>query len=250
MYAVLLLFCASISIGAADNDACQAQPYGGGEMDGPSAGQSASEYLTTIRAFKTACRAQLKWGHPSEDPAIYQKEALRWTQTSYIQPQVHPFDQYLYDKTSHQYTVDRYLKDVKNRYGGIDAVLLWPTYTNIGVDDRNQFDYIRAMPGGMNATTQLVADFKKAGVRVLWPYNPWDTGTTTPKDTDEEVLAGIIAATHADGFNGDTMASIPYSFYKAGLESQNISIAMEPEGGGGGDPVSFNWDTIGWGEAW
>jgi hypothetical protein len=27
----------------------------------------------------------------------------------------------------------------------------------------------------------VFADFKKAGVRVLWTYNPWDTGTTTSK---------------------------------------------------------------------
>lgn len=42
---------------------------------------------------------------------------------------------YLFDGT---WTVERYLKDLKNRYGGIDSVLLWPTYTNIGIDDRSR----------------------------------------------------------------------------------------------------------------
>ena len=46
---------------------------------------------------------------------------------------------YLFEGT---WTVDRYLDDLKQRYGGIDSVLIWPTYTNIGIDHRR--------PGGIN----------------------------------------------------------------------------------------------------
>lgn len=31
------------------------------------------------------------------------------------------------------YTVQKFLEDVTDRYGGIDALLFWPTYTNIGI---------------------------------------------------------------------------------------------------------------------
>ena len=37
---------------------------------------------------------------------------------------------------------------------GIDSALLWPTYTNIGVDDRNQFQLIESQPGGVDGLRQ------------------------------------------------------------------------------------------------
>ena len=35
-------------------------------------------------------------------------------------------------------------------------MLMWPTYTNIGVDDRSQFDLFVAMPGGLPAVKDAV----------------------------------------------------------------------------------------------
>lgn len=54
---------------------------------------------------------------------------------------------------------------------------------------------------------------------------------------------------NGDGFNGDTMGNIPQDFY---VQSRliNHSIALEPEGGGGGiidGESTGNWDTMGWG---
>ena len=103
--------------------------------------------------------------------SIYEVDAIKWTQTSYIQPQSHTFDRFFYDDNLGQYTVSKWLKDL-DRYGGIDSVLLWPTYTNIGIDERNQLDYVRALPGGLNATRKMVLELEAAGVHVLWPYNP------------------------------------------------------------------------------
>ena len=69
---------------------------------------------------------------------------------------MHPFDRYFYDRgsgssssstTARNYTVDRYLDDATARYGGLDTALVWPSYRNLGVDDRNQFDIFRALPG-------------------------------------------------------------------------------------------------------
>jgi hypothetical protein len=66
------------------------------------------------------------------DPSRYDLPALRWTQSSFMQPQMMVHDRYFYDPVAGRYTVDRYLDDLNKRYGGIDAVLVWATYPNMG----------------------------------------------------------------------------------------------------------------------
>ena len=101
------------------------------------------------------------------DGARYDLPALKWTQSSFMQPQMMVQDRYFYDPVAGKYTVDRYLDDLEKRYGGIDAVLIWPTYPNMGIDNRNQHDMIRSMPGGVPGVRQMIADFHRRGVRVL-----------------------------------------------------------------------------------
>lgn len=84
----------------------------------------------------------------------YEQPALAWTQSSFIQPQMMVEDRYFYDPVAGRYTVDRYLDDLKKRYGGIDAVLIWPTYPNMGIDNRNQQDMIRSMPAASPASAR------------------------------------------------------------------------------------------------
>src|ERR1039457_4385590 len=84
------------------------------------------------------------------DGSQYDRPELRWTQSSFIQPQMMAHERYFYDPQLARYTVQRYLDDLKTRYGAIDSVLIWPSYPNLGIDDRNQFDSIRDMPGGLD----------------------------------------------------------------------------------------------------
>ena len=83
------------------------------------------------------------------------------------------YDRYFYNYTTHEYTIDRYLDDLQSRFGGIDSLLMWPTYPHLGIDDRSQFDMFRLMPGGLGKLRNVTQELHDRGVKVLWPYNPW-----------------------------------------------------------------------------
>ena len=79
-----------------------------------------------------------------------------------------------------KYTVDRYLDDLRSVTAASMPSSIWPTYPNMGIDDRNQHDMVRSMPGGVEGVRKMVADFHRRGVRVLFPMMMWDQGTRDP----------------------------------------------------------------------
>jgi len=179
------------------------------------------------------------------DGARYAMPALQWTQSSFIQPQMMVQDRYFYDPVARRYTVDRYVDDTVQRYGGIDAVLIWPTYPNMGIDNRNQHDMIRAMPGGIAGVRQMVADFHRRGVRVLFPMMMWDQGTRDPGKSWPESIASLMAEIGADGINGDTQDGVPRPYIEAS-ERTGHPLAFQPEGGPHDEAVSY--DVLTWGQ--
>ena len=179
------------------------------------------------------------------DGSWYARPELKWTQSSFIQPQMMVQDRYFYDPVAGKYTVDRYLDDLQKRYGGIDAVLIWPTYPNMGIDNRNQHDMIRCMPGGVAGVRQMIADFHKRGVRVLFPMMMWDQGTREPDKSWPDEIAELMKELNADGINGDTQDGVPRAFPDA-AERIGHPLVFEPEGGPADEAVSYNLMT--WGQ--
>jgi len=149
-----------------------------GAWTGPSTGctgQTHSKWLSDIQHWRMERRIRIGY-----DGQRYGLPEFQWTQSSFIQPQMMVHDRYFYDPAAGKYTVDRYLDDLRHRYGGIDAVLIWATYPNMGIDTRNQLEMVRCMPGGIAGVRQMVADFHRRGVRVLFPMMMWDQGTDPP----------------------------------------------------------------------
>jgi len=179
------------------------------------------------------------------DGARYDLPALKWTQSSFIQPQMMVEDRYFYDPVARKYTVDLYLDDLEKRYGGIDAVLIWPTYPNMGIDDRNQHDMIRSMPGGVAGVKQMVADFHRHGVRVLFPMMMWDQGTRDPGVPWPQAIASLMKEIDADGINGDTQDGVPLAFSRA-ADNVGHPLAFEPEGSPSDEALA--WNVMTWGQ--
>jgi iron(II)-dependent oxidoreductase len=179
------------------------------------------------------------------DGSRYDLPELRWTQSSFFQPQMMVQDRYFYDPVAHRYTVDRYLNDLEKRYGGIDAVLIWPTYPNMGIDDRNQHDLIRSMPGGIAGVRQMITDFHKRGVRVLFPMMMWDQGTRDPAKPWPQAIAELMAEIGADGVNGDTQDGVPLAFSVA-ADKVGHPLAFEPEDGPSDEALA--WNVLTWGQ--
>jgi formylglycine-generating enzyme required for sulfatase activity len=176
---------------------------------------------------------------------FYTMPALKWTQSSFIQPQMMVEDRYLYDPVTRKYTVDRYLDDLNKRYGGIDAVLVWPTYPNLGIDNRNQLDMVRSMPGGVEGVRSMVADFHRRGVRVLFPMMMWDQGTREPGKPWPDALAELMKEIDADGINGDTQDGVPIAFSRAAIKIDH-PLAFEPEISPHDEELA--WNVLTWGQ--
>jgi gamma-glutamyl hercynylcysteine S-oxide synthase len=197
-------------------------------------------WLADVRHWRDERRIRVGY-----EGALYDLPALKWTQSSFMQPQMMVEDRYFYDPVSNRYTVDRYLDDLEKRYGGIDSVLIWPTYPNMGIDDRNQQDMIRSMPGGVGGVRQMIADFHRRGVRVLFPMMMWDQGTRDPGKPWPDAIASLMAEIGADGINGDTQDGVPRAFVDAALRAGH-PLAFEPEGSPHDEAVAYNLLT--WGQ--
>ena len=203
-------------------------------------GDDHQAWLADVRHWREERRIRIGY-----DGSRYELPGLLWTQSSFIQPQMMVQDRYFYDPVAHRYTVDRYLDDLDKRYGGIDAVLIWPTYPNIGIDTRNQHDMIRCMPGGVAGVRQMVADFHRRGVRVLFPMMMWDQGTREQDKSWPDAIASLMAEVGADGINGDTQDGVPLAFSLA-ADKLGHPLAFEPEGGPHDEGLAYNVMT--WGQ--
>jgi hypothetical protein len=128
-------------------------------------------------------------------------ERLEWTQSCFAVALVWLWDERLYDHAAQRFTPDRLLAEGEREFGGYDGVVLWHAYPVIGIDERNQFDWYRGVPG----LRDLVDAFHARDVKVFVDYNPWDVGTRREPLSDAEAVAAVVRENGADGVFLDTM---------------------------------------------
>ena len=171
---------------------------------GPASAADRGAWLTAMKNWRQQERARLNY-----DDTQYARPELQWGQSSFVQPQTMVEDRYFYDPVLGRYTVERFLADLEERYGGIDSVLLWSVYPNIGIDPRSQHDLLHDLPGGLDGLRQMIADFHRHNVRVLFPVMPWDTGTHRPDVAFWDAAVRDMKAISADGINPPKVVAIP-----------------------------------------
>ena len=187
------------------------------------ANASAADWLTELKDWRREHLVRIGYTDVN-----YRRPELQWAQRNFVHAQVMVEDRYLYDPVAGRYTVDRYLDDLEARFGGLDSVLLWCVYPNIGVDDRNQFDLARSLPGGLEGLRGAIADFHRRGVRVFLTTMPWDNGTRDEGEPDWQAIAKIVKAVGADGINGDTYNGVPRAFFDA-CDALGHPVVVQPE---------------------
>lgn len=155
--------------------------------------------------------------------AAYDRPDAVWAAGCSTVAQVWLWDELLYSFEEHRFTPERFLADARERFGGLDAVVLWHAYPVIGIDDRNQWDFYRDVPG----IVELVRTFHDAGLHVFVDYNPWDVGTRRGDD-DLTELAAVVRDLGADGVFLDTLKKAEPELV-ARLEAARPGIVLEGE---------------------
>jgi len=160
---------------------------------------------------------------------IYDRPDLRWAARIFTCHFTFLYDLSIYDHREGRYTLSKFLEEGEREFGGYDALVLWHAYPRIGVDERNQFDFYRDMPGGLEGLRDLSGQLHRRGIRVFINYNPWDRGTRREGVSDEEAIASIVKAIQADGVFLDTMSAGRLELREA-VDRARPGVVFEPEG--------------------
>ena len=160
------------------------------------------------------------------DGSQYERPELKWTQSSFVQPQMMVHDLYFYDRANRRYTVDRYLDDLEKRYGGIDSVLIWHTYPEHG---NRQPQPIRSVPRsawGRDGRSPNGAGLPSPRRPRAVPGDAVGPGHARRRRAGlpTPLPAKLMAAVGADGINGDTLDGVP------GIVSRGLRRDRSPAG--------------------
>ena len=116
-----------------------------------------------LAAWREDARARIGY-----DGATYDLPELAWTQRCFSCALVWLWDELLYDREAGRFTPDRLLDEGEREFGGYDGLVLWHAYPVIGIDERNQFDFYRDVPGIARARRGYPGS-RRARVRRLQP---------------------------------------------------------------------------------
>ena len=187
--AFILTFVLMLSLFISNTDAQIYHPWlteTGQQIKGPDDTTEIPAWRAELDHYRTVEKAKLDYRD-----IYYNYKEIQWVRNNFVQTQMMAQERSFFDPVKNEYTVDKYLNEITAKYGGLNSILIWPTYPNIGIDNRNEFDWIRCMPGGLAGVKKMVSQFHKRQIKVLFPYNPWDIGTRREPESDALTYAKL-----------------------------------------------------------
>jgi hypothetical protein len=182
-----------------------------------------SEFHLALKDWREQIRAKINY-----DESIYDRSDFKWVSSAFNCYFLMMYDQIFYDHENGEYLLDNFLEKSTEQFGSIDIVVLWHAYPRIGLDQRNQFDFYRDMPGGLKGIKKITNILHSRGIKVFINYNPWDTGTRRENISDIEALASLVKDIDADGIFLDTMDRGSKQFRDI-LDQVRLGVVLESE---------------------
>ena len=164
---------------------------------------------------------------PEFDNTLFRRGDLAWMKSSYIMLLQFAWDKKYYDYGQQKYTFYENLFEYDSLTGGYDIYTLWPTWPRLGLDQRNQWDMYRDLPGGLGELRKQVEFTHRAGKKYFISFNPWDEGTR--KEDQLKGMEDLLRATDADGVVLDTKGSSSREL-QAAADKVKPGIIMYSEG--------------------
>jgi len=161
------------------------------------------------------------------DNRLFGRKDLQWIRHSYVMHLLQAWDKFVYDSKDKRYHLLDFINRGKSWYGGDDVIGIWPTWPSLGLDQRNQFDLFRDLPGGTKKLKAISSEMRKQGTKFFVCYNPWDESTRS-----EGHLAGLgqlIKETDADGVVLDTRGASSKELQDA-ADKVRAGVIMYSEG--------------------
>ena len=161
------------------------------------------------------------------DNSLYQRPDLAWIKESYLIILQMAWDREFYDKNTGKYTFPDLLRKGISMFGYFDVYGIWPTWPRLGLDQRNQWDLYRDLPGGTAQLRNFSRLSRQNNTRFFIAYNPWDNSTR--KEDHYKGMARLIQETEADGVVLDTKGSSSCEL-QAAADSVRKGVVMYSEG--------------------
>ncbi len=161
------------------------------------------------------------------DNSLYDRSDLAWIKESYLIILQMAWDREFYDRTLGKYTLPDLIRKGNELFGNIDVYGIWPTWPRLGLDQRNQWDLYRDLPGGTAQLRNFGRLARQSNTKFFIAYNPWDNSTR--KEDHLRGMARLIKETEADGVVLDTQGSSSYEL-QAAADSVRSGVVMFSEG--------------------